>query len=225
VKSWCIAKPGARFVAKMEDVLAVYQRPYNPHQPVICLDEIEKALRSTPRGGIELQPGQPRREDYEYKRAGKCSIFLAVEPLAGFRKVWVSHQRTKLDFAEVVKSLVDDLYAHAEKLVLVVDNLNIHHPAALYERFAPAEARRLADKLEWHYTPEHASWLNIAECELSVLRRQSLRRRIPDIETVRRKLMAWETVRNQSQTGIEWRFTTQDARHKLKRLYPVVNVR
>jgi hypothetical protein len=225
VKSWCIPKPGARFVAKMEDVLAVYQRPYNPQQPVICLDEIEKALRSTPRGTIALQPGQPRREDYEYTRAGKCSVFLAVEPLAGFRKVWVSHQRTKLDFAEVVKTLVDDLYPDAEKLILVTDNLNIHHPAALYERFAPAEARRLADKLEWHYTPEHGSWLNIAECELSVLRRQSLRMRDANIETVRRKLTAWETDRNQRQTGIDWQFTNDRARIKLKRLYPVVNVR
>ena len=208
----------------MEDVLAVYQRPYNPQQPVICLDEIEKALRATPRGALALQPGQPRREDYEYKRAGKCSIFLAVEPLAGFRKVWVSHQRTKLDFAEVVKTLIDDLYPHAEKLILVVDNLNIHHPAALYERFAPAEARRLADKLEWHYTPEHASWLNIAECELSVLRRQSLRMRDANIETVRRKLAAWETERNQHQSGIDWQFTTDRARIKLKRLYPVANM-
>jgi hypothetical protein len=184
VKSWCIPKPGARFVAKMEDVLAVYQRPYDPQHPVVCLDEIQQAFRSTPRGEIALQPGQPRREDYEYKRAGKCSIFLAVEPLAGFRKVWASPQRTKLDFAEVIQALVDELYPHAQKVVLVVDNLNIHHPAALYERFAPAEARRLADKLEWHYTPEHASWLNIAECELSVLRRQSLRTRVPDIDTV-----------------------------------------
>jgi hypothetical protein len=216
--------PGARFVAKMEDVLAVYQRPYDARYPVICLDEIEKALRDTPRGGIELQPGRPRREDYEYTRAGKCSLFLAVEPLAGFRKVWVSSRRTKLDFAAVVKSLVDDLYPDAQKLVLVVDNLNIHHPAALYERFAPAEARRLAEKLEWHYTPEHASWLNIAECELSVLRRQCLKRRVPHIETVRAKVLAWEIERNQRQTGIDWQFTTADARIKLKRLYPVVNV-
>lgn len=208
----------------MEDVLSVYQRPYDPKQPVICLDEIQKTFRSTPRGEISMQPGQPLREDYEYKRAGKCSIFLAVEPLAGFRKVWVSYQRTKLDFAAVIKALVDEVYPDAEKLVLVVDNLNIHHPAALYERFVPSEARRLADKIEWHYTPEHASWLNIAECELSVLRRQSLRKRVADIETVRQKLIAWETKRNQRQKGIDWRFTTEDARIKLKRLYPIVNV-
>lgn len=209
----------------MEDVLCVYQRPYDPQRPVVCLDEIEKALRSTPRGAIALQSGQPRREDYEYARAGKCSVFLALEPLAGFRKVWVSLQRTKLDLAEVVKALVDDFYPDAKKLILVTDNLNIHHPAALYERFAPSEARRLAEKIEWHYTPEHASWLNVAECELSVLRRQSLRTRVADIETVRRKLLAWETDRNQRQTGVDWQFTTDDARIKLKRLYPVVNVR
>lgn len=209
----------------MEDVLSVYQRPYDPKRPVVCLDEIQKTLRSTPRGTIPLQPGQVTREDYEYKRAGKCSIFLAVEPLAGFRKVWVHQQRTKLDFAEVVKALIDDVYLEADKVVLVVDNLNIHHPAAFYERFPPAEARRLAEKIEWHYTPEHASWLNIAECELSVLRRQSLRARVSDIEAVRQKVAAWETKRNQNQTGIDWRFTTDDARIKLKRLYPIVNVR
>lgn len=208
----------------MEDVLTVYQRAYDSQHPVICLDELQKALRSTPRGEIPLQPGQPLREDYEYKRAGKCSVFLAVEPLAGFRKVWVYERRTKQDFAAVIKALVDDVYPEAEKLVLVTDNLNIHHPAALYDSFKPPEARRLADKLEWHYTPEHASWLNIAECELSVLRRQCLRARTPDIETVRHKLTCWETKRNQIQTGIDWRFTTEDARIKLKRLYPIVNV-
>lgn len=217
-------KPGARFVAKMEDVLEVYQRPYDPKRPVVCLDEIQKALRDTPRGEIPLQPGQPIREDYEYTRAGKCSVFLAVEPLAGFRKVWVRQQRTKLDFAEVLQTLLDEVYPDIEKLVLVVDNLNIHHPAALYERFAPAEARRLASMIEWHYTPEHASWLNIAECELSVLRRQCLRKRVADMETVAQKLAAWESKRNQRQVGIDWQFTTADARIKLKRLYPIVNV-
>ena len=188
------------------------------------MDEIQKVLRSTPRGEIALQPGQPLREDYEYQRFGKCSLFLAVEPLAGFRKVWVRHQRTSNDFAHVIKTLVDDVYADAEKLVLVVDNLNIHHPAALYDTCAAPEARRLANRLEWHYTPEHASWLNIAECELSVLRRQCLRARTPDIETVRDNVAAWEARRNQIQTGIDWRFTTDDARIKLKRLYPVVNI-
>lgn len=208
----------------MEDVLAVYQRPYTPQYPVICLDEIQKALRSTPRGQIPMESGHPLREDYEYKRHNKCSLFLAVEPLAGFRKVWVRAQRTMLDFALVIRELLDEIYPDAEKIVLVVDNLNIHHPAALYERFSPAEARRLAERIEWHYTPEHGSWLNIAECELSVLRRQSLRARTPDSETVRQKVAIWETERNQKQIGIDWQFTTADARIKLKRLYPIVNV-
>lgn len=208
----------------MEDVLAVYQRPYDPQRPLVCFDEIQKALRSTPRGHLPLQPGQPVREDYEYQRAGKCALFLAVEPLAGYRRVWVRPQRTKLDCAEVLKELIDEVYPEVEKLVLVADNLNIHHPACLYERFAPAEARRLAEKIEWHYTPEHASWLNIAECELSVLKRQCLRARLPDIQTVTAQVAAWEKERNQQQTSIDWRFTNQDARIKLKRLYPIVNV-
>ena len=208
----------------MEDVLAVYQRPYDPLRPMVCFDEIQKALRSTPRGQIPLQPGQPVREDYEYKRAGKCSLFLAVEPLAGFRRVWVHQRRTKLDCAEVLKALIDEVYPQAEKIVLVVDNLNIHHSACLYERFAPAEARRLAEKIEWHYTPVHASWLNIAECELSVLRRQCLRSRIPDFQAVTDRVSAWEKERNQRHTSIDWRFTNDDARIKLKRLYPIVNV-
>jgi hypothetical protein len=208
----------------MEDVLDVYQKPYDPHYPQVCLDEIQKELRSTPRGTIPLEPGKPRREDHEYQRHGKCSLFLAVEPLQGFRQVWVTPRRTKLDFAEVLKNLVDEVYPHAKRIVLVVDNLNIHHAASLYERFAPAEARRIAAKLEWHYTPVHASWLNIAECELSVLRRQCLKSRIMDIETVMTQVNAWQDQRNERQVGIDWRFTTEDARIKLKRLYPIVKV-
>jgi len=147
-----------------------------------------------------------------------------VEPLAGFRKVWVRERRTRLDCAEILKELVDETYPDADQIVLVADNLNIHHAACLYERYPPAEARRIAEKIEWHYTPVHASWLNIAECELSVLRRQCLRPRMPDIETVSEKVSAWMEHRNAWQTGIDWRFTTEDARIKLKRLYPVVNV-
>jgi transposase len=218
-------KPGARFVAQMEEILDVYQQSYDADYPQVCLDEIQKALRSTPRGSLCLEPGQPKREDHEYKRQGKCSLFLAVEPLVGFRRVWVSQQRTKLDFAQVLKELVDDVYPTAKKIVLVTDNLNIHHAACLYERFRPAEARRIANKIEWHYTPVHASWLNMAECELSVLRRQSLKSRLPDIETVTAKANAWQEERNQKQVGIDWRFTTEDARIKLKRLYPIVKVR
>ena len=208
----------------MEDVLDVYQRPYDRDYPQVCLDEIQKMLRSTPRGTLPVEKGKPRRQDYEYKRHGTCSVFLAVEPLQGFRKVWVSSQRTNLDFALVLKALVDDLYPTAKKIVLVVDNLNIHHPACLYARFPPAEARRIAAKIEWHYTPEHASWLNIAECELSVLRRQCLKSRLPDMEAVTTKATAWQNERNEKQVGIDWRFTTEDARIKLKRLYPIVKV-
>ena len=208
----------------MEDVLAVYQQPYDPKRPQVCLDEIQKNLRSTPRGELPMAPGKPYRQDYEYARHGKCSLFLAIEPLRGFRQVWVSYQRTKLDFATVLQALVDDIYPNADTIVLVVDNLNIHHAACLYERFPPAEARRIAAKIEWHYTPEHASWLNIAECELSVLKRQCLKRRLPDLTAVQQVVAAWQTRRNNAQVGVNWRFTTADARIKLKRLYPVVNV-
>jgi hypothetical protein len=163
VKCWCTPKPGARFVAKMEDVLDVYHQPYNPKRPQVCLDEISKALRSTPRGQLAMAPGRPLREDYEYQRHGTCALFLAVEPLVGQRQTWVRERRTKLDCSEVLRELVDVVYPDAEKIVLVVDDLNIHHPACLYERFSPAEARRIAKRIEWHNTPEHASWLNIAE--------------------------------------------------------------
>jgi transposase len=224
VKSWCIPQASARFVAKMEDVLSVYQQPYDPKRPQVCLDEISKALRSTPRGQLSLQPGQPRREDYEYRRHGTCALFLAVEPLSGFRQVWVRAQRTNLDFAQVLRDLVDVVYPDAERIVLVVDNLNIHHPACLYERFDPVEARRIASKIEWHYTPEHGSWLNIAECELSVLKRQCLKGRLPTIGAVEHKASAWQERRNQAQVTIDWRFTTEDALIKLKRLYPIVKV-
>lgn len=206
----------------MEDVLDVYQRPYDPLRPQVCLDELSKTLRSTPRGEIPMEPGKPRREDYEYQRHGTCALFLAVEPLTGRRRVWVRSRRTKLDFAEVLRALVDEMYPDAEKIVLVADNLNTHHPAALYERFEAAEARRIAAKIEWHYTPEHGSWLNIAECEISVLKRQCLKGRMPDIQTVDAQVAAWQRRRNQMRITIDWRFTTEDARDKLKRLYPVV---
>jgi hypothetical protein len=208
----------------MEDVLAVYQRPYDPHYPQVCLDEIQKELRTTPRGDLALEPGQFRREDYEYGRHGKSSLFLAIEPLVGFRQVWVRERRTKLDCAYVLRDLIDVIYPEAERIILVADNLNIHHPSALYECFPPAEARRIAEKIEWHYTPVHASWLNVAECELSVLRRQCLKRRLPDIDTVQTEVAAWVQARNQAVARIDWRFTTDDARIKLKRLYPVINV-
>lgn len=206
----------------MEDVLAVYHQPYDAKRPVVCLDEISKVLHSTPHGGIPMQPGASARQDYEYKRHGTANLFLAIEPLRGQRQVRVTHQRTAHDFAEMLRALVDEDYPQADTLVLVVDNLNTHHPGALYEHFAPAEARRLAAKLEWHYTPEHGSWLNIAECELSVLARQCLKRRIPDADTLRTEVDAWVQRRNQAQVTVDWQFTTDDARIKLKRLYPVL---
>ena len=208
----------------MEDILDVYQRPYDPKRPQVCVDEIQKVLRSTPLGELPMAKGKLRREDYEYERHGQCALILAVEPLAGFRQVWVRSQRTKLVLAEILKELVDEIYPEAERIILVSDNLNIHHIACLYERYSPEEARRIASKIEWHYTPVHASWLNIAECELSVLRRQSLNTRIATIEDIAERTASWVLERNSFQSGIDWRFTSKDARIKLKRLYPVVNV-
>ena len=224
VRSWCIPRASARFVANMEDVLSVYQRPYDEQKPQVCLDESHKHLRSIPRGAISVAPGQSRREDYEYQRHGQCAIFMAVEPLAGQRHVWVRERRTKLDCAEVLRELVEVIYPHAATIVLVVDNLNTHHAACLYERFPADEARRIAARLEWHYTPRHGSWLNIAEIELSALRRQCLKAKMSDINYVRRQVEVWQSDRNQLHTKVDWRFTTDDARIKLKRLYPIVKV-
>lgn len=204
----------------MEDVLDVYQRPYDPQRPVVCLDEKSKALHSTPRGTLPMKRRQEVREDYEYARHGTVNLFLAVEPLAGRRSVRVTARRTARDLAEELRRLVDEEYAEATQVVLVTDNLNTHTPACLYERFAPAEARRIARKIEWHYTPEHGSWLNMAECELSVLARQCLNRRIGDMQTLCREVQAWEAQRNGARMTIDWQFTTADARIKLKRLYP-----
>ena len=224
MKSWCIGKASADYVANMEDVLAVYQQVYNPQRPVVCLDEIAKSLHSTPRGDIPMAPGRSRREDYQYQRHGTCALFLAVEPLIGKRYVWVRERRTKRDFAEVVRDLVDNIYPDAEQIILVMDNLNTHKPGSLYARFAADVARRITTRIEWHYTPKHGSWLNIAECELSVLKRQCLKARMPDIMTVSRQVAAWQKSRNDNLVSIDWRFTTAEARIKLKRLYPIVNV-
>ena len=206
----------------MEDILAVYQRPYDPQRPVVCLDETSKVLRSTPRGTIPMQPGQNARQDYEYVRHGTADLFLTIEPLGGQRQVRVRDRRTARDFAEVLRALVDEDFPQAGTIVLVVDNLNTHHPAALYEHFPPPEARRIADKLEWHFTPEHGSWLNIAECELAALTRQCLSRRIPDTTTLTNEVTAWAKRRNDAHVTVDWQFTTKDARIKLKRLYPIL---
>jgi hypothetical protein len=209
-------------VAKREDGLAVSQRPYDPTRPQVGLDEARKALHSTPRGTLPCQPGQPIRQDYESTRHGTASLFLWGEPLTGRRKVRVTGRQTGLEFAEQLRLLVDEDYPDAEQMLLVVDNLKTHSPACLYERFAPQDARRIARKIAWPYTPEHGSWLNMAECELSVLARQCLARRLPDVATVKREVAAWEQRRNQAHVTIDWRFTTAEARIKLKRLYPVL---
>lgn len=206
----------------MEDVLDVYHRRYNPDCPVICLDECSKELHSTPRGELTAEPGAARRQDYEYERHGTCNIFCWVEPLVGRRGVRVTSRRTARDFAEQLRLLVDEAYPDARQIVLVTDNLNTHHLGALYERFAPEEARRIAQRLEWHYTPEHASWLNMAEIELSVLSRQCLSRRIGEPETLASEVAIWEQERNRAGARIDWQFTTADARIKLRRLYPVL---
>lgn len=206
----------------MEDILTVYQRPYDSRYPVVCLDETNKVLRSTPRGQIAMQPGESERQDYEYERHGIANLFLSVEPLKGQRQVRVRDRRTAHDFAEVVRALVDEDYPDVEKIILVSDNLNTHGPAALYEHFPAAEARRIAEKIEWHFTPEHGSWLNIAECELSALTRQCLNRRIPDKTVLTNEVTAWTKRRNDARITVDWQFTTADARIKLKRLYPVM---
>ncbi len=203
----------------MEDVLTVYQRPYDPLRPVVCLDEKSKELHATPHGGLPPEPGKARREDYEYERRGTRNLFLWVEPLTGRRQVCVTERRTALDFAGQLRSLVD-AYPQAEQVVLVTDNLNTHAASCLYEAFAPEEARRIAAKIEWHYTPEHGSWLNMAETELSALGRQCLSRRIADAATLAREVSAWQERRDRAQTPIRWQFTAQDARIKLWRLYP-----
>jgi hypothetical protein len=206
----------------MEDVLDVYQRPYDAQRPLVCLDEASKELRDTPGGTLPMESSQPAREDYEYERNGVCNLFLALEPLRGRRTVRVTDRRTAQDFAAQLRVLVDEDYPAADKIILVVDNLNTHTPACLYERFEPAEARRIATKLEWHYVPEHGSWLNMAECELSVLARQCLGRRIPDKQSVIREVTAWQDRRNTAQTKVIWQFTAADARIKLRRLYPIL---
>ena len=209
----------------MEDVLSVYERPYDPNRPLICVDEVSKTLHDTPHGILPSEAGQPLRQDYEYERNGTANIFMAIEPLVGKRKTFVTAQRTNQDFAELLRYLSDDGYPDAEKIVLVTDNLNTHSPACLYERFEPAVARRLAQRFEWHYTPEHGSWLNMAEIELSILSRQCTKRRMPNKIMLAAQVTAWEEKRNTALVQIDWQFKTEDARIKLKRLYPVTIIK
>ena len=217
-------KASAGFVAAREDVLEVYARPYDPKRPQVCFDEGGKQLIGDVRPPLPVRPGRPRREDSEYERHGTANLFMAFEPPAGTRRVEVTQRRTNQDFAGIIRRLVDEWYPAAERVVLVLDNLSTHTPAALYEAFAPAEARRLVEKLEWHYTPKHGSWLNVAEMELSVLARQRLDRRIPELEALRREVRAWEEKRNAAVAKVDWQFTTADARVKLKRLYPTIEL-
>ncbi len=204
----------------MEDVLDVYTRPYDPARPVVCMDETCKQLLRDVQAPLPPAPAQPLRVDYEYERGGVVNLFLFCEPLAARRWVDVREHRTRVDWAHQIKELVDERYPDAERILLVMDNLNTHTPAALYEAFAPAEAKRLADKLEIHHTPKHGSWLNIAEIELSVLSRQCLDRRVPDAATLIEEVAAWQARRDRTGGTVDWRFTTTDARVKLKRLYP-----
>ncbi|MFC6663718.1 IS630 family transposase [Deinococcus multiflagellatus] len=220
MKSWCLPRPGAMFVAKMEDVLDVYARPYDSKRPVVCVDETTKELHSTPRGSLPVQAERPEREDYVYARHGTVNVFLSMEPLAGKRRVRLTERHTKLDFAEELRCILEEDYPDAEKVVLVTDNLNTHGLHALYEAFEPAHAGRLARRLEWHFTPEHASWLNMAEIELSALSVQAIGGRIGNREELARRVEGWEHERNQRQVHIDWQFRTEDARIKLKRLYP-----
>ena len=204
----------------MEAVLEVYQRPYDPKNPVVCMDETSKQLIRETRTPITPGPGRVMCYDYEYDRHGVANVFMFCEPLGGWRHASVTDRRTKVDWAQEIKDLVDVHYPQADRITLVMDNLNTHAPALLYEAFEPPEARRLIDRLEMVYTPKHGSWLNIAEIELNVLGRQCLGRRIPDKPTLTREVAAWEAQRNADQAKVNWRFTTADARIKLKRLYP-----
>jgi DDE superfamily endonuclease len=218
---WCIPpKQSAEFVYHMEDVLEVYTRPHDPRRPVVCMDETFKQLIGETRDPLPPIPGRVERFDHVYVRNGVASLFLAFEPLAGWRTITATDHRRRLEWALFVKSLIDGRYKDAEKVVLVMDQLNTHSPASLYEAFTPAEAKRIADKLEIHHTPKHGSWLNMAEIELSALGRQCLSRRIAKQETLAAQIKLWQTQRNDAKAKVDWRFTTADARIKLKKLYP-----
>ena len=204
----------------MEDVLDVYERPEDSKRPLVCMDECSKQLIGETRTPIPAQPGEPERFDTEYVRNGTCNVFMFSAPLAGWRRVEVTERRTQIDWAHQIKQLVDEDFPEADKIVLVMDNLNTHRPASLYEAFEPTEAKRIWDRLEIHHTPKHGSWLNMAEIELSVLNNHGLSDRVPNIKSMRQETSAWSRRRNKENGTIDWRFTTKDARIKLKRLYP-----
>jgi DDE superfamily endonuclease len=220
---WAIPpEHSAEFVAALEDVLEIYQRPLDSTHPVICMDETSKQLVGETRVALPIEPGQARREDYEYERHGVANLFLFGEPLVGWREVQLTERRTRIDWAAAMRELSDRHYPAAERITVVLDNLNTHGPASFYEALAPDEARRLAERFECHYTPQHGSWLNRAEIELRVLSRQCRNRRLGDAETLRNETRAWTQQRNTATKNIDWQFTMADARIKLKRLYPVI---
>lgn len=204
----------------MEDVLDVYQCPYDLRRPVVCIDETNKQLIKEER--LPCKPGSPEKVDSVYIRNGVANVFMISEPLAGKRDTVVTKTRTAVDFANILKYTADELYAEAEKIVLVTDNLNTHSPASLYKAFSPEEARRLAERYEWHYTPVHGSWLDMAEIEIGIMSRQALSKPLPDLESFREQVRNWTIKRNAKQSKINWQFTTQDARIKLSRLYPTI---
>ena len=218
---WCIPpQQDARFVANMEDVLEVYARPYDAKHPVVCLDEAAKQLLGETREVVPATLNHPQRFDSQYTRNGTCALFMLFEPLAAKRHVLVKERRTALDYAEAVRFLCEEVHPHAQKIVLVQDNLNTHGPWSLYEAFEPTHARHLIERIEWHYTPKHGSWLNMAEMELSVLARQCLHERMESRENLERQVAVWQNRRNQTATRVHWHFTTKDARIKLHKLYP-----
>jgi hypothetical protein len=213
----------AQFVWRMEEILDLYEEPYDPKRPVVCFDERPCQLLAEVREPLPHKPGKPKRVDSEYERRGTANVLMAFEPLKGRREIRVTEHRRKTEFAEMMRYLADDLYPEAERIRLVVDNLNTHSPRAFYESFPPEEARRLSKKIEFVYTPTHGSWLNMVEIELSVLVRQCLKRRLPDMETLEREAGAWCEERNRLGASVDWRFTTEDARIKLRKLYPSID--
>ena len=222
-KGWCIPpEQNAAFVCAMEDVLEVYQRAYNPKRPQVCLDEGAKQILSEVRAPIPMKPGQPIRVDNEYKREGTCALFMLFEPLAGKRHVLVRDRRTTQDYAQVVLYLCEQLHPDAEQIILVQDNLNTHGPHSLYAAFAPEKARALMERIEWHFTPKHGSWLNMAEIELSALAGQCLGERMENRNHLESEVAAWQEERNAQSVRADWRFTLEQARNKLKKLYPSI---
>jgi len=213
----------ANFVAKMEDVLSVYKRPYDPDRPVVCMDEMPRQLIKEVRTPLPMEAGKPKRHDYHYQRNGVVNLFMFFEPLAGWRTVITRERRTKIDWAHCMRQLLKEHYPDAEKVVLVMDNLNTHGLSSFYEAFPPEEAHQLAQRLEIHYTPEHGSWLNMAEIENSAMTRQCLDRRIPEQQVMEEETSAWSDQRNEEGAAANWRFRTEDARIKLRRLYPNVD--